>query len=1196
LKVRLEGQGRLEGKLNLAANILRSRVHLPNKETVVLAWFARLIDVKYLTRAPAEEMRQIWEALSVSLHHVKDVAARKNRAGGEEVKVSIEFLLNHIEQVDMSNQTILGCIKILLTLSPSSEPSDKSALLKLMPKLLDNADDNVPLVPTILEILDELPKLEAESESGKLLAKMSLSYAARDSETLQKITRKVLLQNTADYAEFFSGLFSVQAVKNDRSDSVNRLLQFINEGGDLAWLLGLIQSGDLNWLRANLFCLAAHLHGVGAVINEESLALVQITPEASPSTDALCNLVKSSLPLDISHVYRAEFTAGSLLSTVVKIILDKVGLTDATCAVIAVLNIHHPMLLEPLVTQLMLTKLRSGEPAPQLTRTLFSLVVKLRQLPKMVSKLLMQLRLSSGGMEYVWKHEDLEAFEDAVLQVPRVQCLEMWKTLVYHLSTDHAPGAESGEEAGVRCWAVATPLLTALLRRAQLADHNLPAQLSVRVTELLRDTVEKILSPLLKLLRFQEDPLFAGLACVVLELAELISTYRNVDFSVADEFRSKLIKKILKQKQLGGYTSLILLQLRLGGPGRDKIWKTFHTELLTAPATLPRLLDLVPPQYLADVRVGEEAWSGDREDPRLAALLIFPHLGAMASGEYSEPLLSQEVWSQPEQWNSLQSDLGLVIQNILQKLLDQSLTSSHQITPPSSSALERLEILPLETLPPVLKLAATGLGLVRLFHPGGGGGTEAVISRFLCRCLEDTDIFRYLNAAAVAEAALRLDQQSENTAVLLLLRVLAGEMVRYRKMLSELVEGFPSVLQAGMVAGRANYLEFGVSLLHRLTPILLDKNTKLEKRQMADKLAVLISKAVMKHGKKADLLCPRSVLLRAATLMVRVYGSGEAGIGAREGVNKLEKFVRKVLSNAMGGGRKEVLALVNSILQLDNKDILDILNPDIMQQVRTIALDNLDYDEGNNFISSLLHNGTTMPEVEKIFAHSTDPRTQLKLATVLIASKIQDSVRPLISPHLETSVINLILSEAIGPEDKISLADRLVSSMPALVSSSIETSVLASLLAHNIPLSSRSLKCFVTLVSNRPQLAVRQLPLLTYSLRQHLNALTEDTGSSSEEKAQLCRCMQQLTSLVKRRKGDWGNVAPYLVADILSASVHLTDHNLKQLLTSATHNLLDICETHSHEYLSANLPPAVNEVFKIVLQNYKTNYKFTGHV
>merc|ERR1711915_623587 len=100
-------------------------------------------------------------------------------------------------------------------------------------------------------------------------------------------------------------------------------------------------------------------------------------------------------------------------------------------------------------------------------------------------------------------------------------------------------------------------------------------------------------------------------------------------------------------------------------------------------------------------------------------------------------------------------------------------------------------------------------------------------------------------------------------------------------------------------------------------------------------------------------------------------------------------------------------------------------------------------------------------------------------------------------------------------------------------------------------------RCFVALVSNRPQLAVRQLPLLTTSLRNHLNALTEDASDSSssscEEKAQLCRCVQQLTSLVKRRKGDWGNVAPYLVADILSASVHLTDHNLKQLLTSATH-------------------------------------------
>ena len=229
-------------------------------------------------------------------------------------------------------------------------------------------------------------------------------------------------------------------------------------------------------------------------------------------------------------------------------------------------------------------------------------------------------------------------------------------------------------------------------------------------------------------------------------------------------------------------------------------------------------------------------------------------------------------------------------------------------------------------------------------------------------------------------------------------------------------------------------------------------------------------------------------------------------------------------------------------------------------------------------------------EIEHLLTHPSTA-VLLDVCNILLTSRIPDALQPCLKPHLERTVVQLVASPDLGLAGKAELADNLVSAMPALVSASVETCVLGCLLSCG-GLSSRTLKCFVTFTNNRPSLAARQLPLLTAGLRQHLEAMVEQ--QEGEDSLALCNQVQQLAGLAKRRKEDWGNVAPYLVADILSTNLQLNNHNLKQALVTATHSFLDLCETHSHEYLAANLPPAVNEMFKIVLQNYKANFKFSG--
>ena len=212
-----------------------------------------------------------------------------------------------------------------------------------------------------------------------------------------------------------------------------------------------------------------------------------------------------------------------------------------------------------------------------------------------------------------------------------------------------------------------------------------------------------------------------------------------------------------------------------------------------------------------------------------------------------------------------------------------------------------------------------------------------------------------------------------------------------------------------------------------------------------------------------------------------------------------------------------------------------------------MILDHLDTAEGKAYISSLV----AVQEIENLFTplRSTDPTVLLNICNILLTSRIPDALHPRLKPHLERTVVHLVGRQDLAVAAKAELVDNLLSAMPALVSASVETCVLGCLLAWG-SLSSRTLKCFVTFTNNRPSLAAHQLPLLTAGLRQHLEVLVERDQQEVEDSLALCNQVQQLAGLAKRKKEDWGNVAPYLVADILSTNLQLNNHNLKPGLSS----------------------------------------------
>jgi len=86
----------------------------------------------------------------------------------------------------------------------------------------------------------------------------------------------------------------------------------------------------------------------------------------------------------------------------------------------------------------------------------------------------------------------------------------------------------------------------------------------------------------------------------------------------------------------------------------------------------------------------------------------------------------------------------------------------------------------------------------------------------------------------------------------------------------------------------------------------------------------------------------------------------------------------------------------------------------------------------------------------------------------------------------------------------------------------------------------------------------------------------------------------------KKHKDDFARVAPYLIADILHlllpSKTPALLPNVKSSLISGINRLLDICDSHSKEFLSANLKEADRAIFKDILDTYNTYHRFKGAV
>ena len=131
-----------------------------------------------------------------------------------------------------------------------------------------------------------------------------------------------------------------------------------------------------------------------------------------------------------------------------------------------------------------------------------------------------------------------------------------------------------------------------------------------------------------------------------------------------------------------------------------------------------------------------------------------------------------------------------------------------------------------------------------------------------------------------------------------------------------------------------------------------------------------------------------------------------------------------------------------------------------------------------------------------------------------------------------------------------------------------------------------------------------RIPLVMEVMRNLLTSLAK----ASDQKLQLepnqlkelvkhSHHFDRLCDHMKKLKDEFARVTPYFIADIINILQQVTIYPVvRSNLLFGLYKLLDVCDSHSTDFLSGVLPPGRQEIFKHLFNNYKQYHKYSGKV
>jgi len=1161
LKAKLYSSLPFEARCRLATNVITCRVAVPHREDLVLDWVISSLRKKYLRQCEGQrkDEEKLWQCLASCLPNLPPTLDYSNVP---------DFLLDVVGLADMSLPEVVGSITLLLPLGCKAYPTSPSwpptiTLLLKQPSLVKPA-------------MSALTFLNLSTGIGlaPLLARLS-SVAVKHADLRVDagiIAKKLLFSSPSALAPLFTHLTTEDLEEKhcEPSTEASLLLASLEQGTDPRLLAEAAK--DLTpAVRLPLLALCSLMCGGPGPLRARTAVGAKLEAAATPCTKRLAAVLASSLPLDLSLEVHSGLGAGKLLQDTVRHCINKAGAGEDAGAMVAALRVHHPQLLEPLLPAILTAYLQHPVyPPASILSDMLEVMLALRQVPKLVARLFLHLRTVDVIEEVNWREGDLEALARVLPSLPRVQTLEMWKMLNFHLSSDCLASPPTSARVGSFCRLLG-PLLSTVLSHSQLADHNLPSSLMPRISALVSDTVGSMQAILdLGFLPAPQRTLLCSVVSALASLVALFKSYRNVEslgsvFELQDKVVAWLLDNPEWSKEIPG-AERILQNCHKSGlePGQLQL----SENAITAENYLPHSFDELSDEVLLRwVRKRSAIPSSLLDNPKCCAIVLMELLERVNKSSEELYIPSPEVWTRQEHWMDRDSYLGKSLASTLVTMLH----SEAPCTALASSDFSRLEALPLEHLPSALKLAAVLVTLSQVLKTKHGVKYQSLAAR----CLESSDAFRFVDAGAFLARLLMLEELGTGE----LMEAVTRMVGKYTKTIQDVTASFHLWEGAGVEEG-CKWVKAAVGLLESLKPATKGVEEG-EKRLAAELLVDKLCKFVVKIWKKlnTDDIKLTSLLFLASAQLIAVLGL-KVGSKASKMVASLADLA---LSSAPIPGWSTLLTSCCS-------------QPSLLEQVdnwrdRCWTLVSKEFCPKNKELVVSLLASTSNPDVlESMLMLVEGEAPNVSLWTEVLRAEVSDTCKDAKNKSVEAALV-VILREAGRSDTKVDLCllppllDALFSAPPC-ISSQMETLALACLALVPLVNTTPSLATLSLFLSHRTGLSNQTIPVVLALLRHLLPSTT-----SNEE----LQALAGVLGLVSRQRDHWGSVSATLTADLL-AHMSKLEPSSRAVLTSALMPLLPFLDKHDMELLSSSLDPATNELFKQLLTNYNSNHKFKGKI
>ena len=1155
---RLRENSSLDERCHLALRTFLSPVFIPGKEDTIMTWILETLDKKYKNRlASAGEKSEefvLWRTLLSCLHHLEQRALTIDVS-----RVAVpEILSNLLPVTDLSEDCVASSISLLLALSLPSQPSHP-LWVSVICSVLSSSSQDKDLISSVQGLLVSL-EVEAIQDPLQLVRCLSDLHLTQPHPVHQKITSRLLFPNAEPYINLFHHLSSSD--EKYKPDQVVSLLLSLLTMSTPPHLL--LQSCPANppWLKPKLLSLLLSCSGCPGIFSANSVLGARILSETRLYLD-VGGLVRDALPLDLSLEMKPGYLVSEYLTDVARHLAVKQGVSGDLEQVVTSLHRVHPQLLEPLVPLLTVRLLEDDQlRESQLFSQLLDVQIKLRQVPKMISKLFLQMR-SSQSTSVSWRSWDLQLLGSTISSLPKVQSLEIWKSLNYHFSSDVIEA--KNEEQVDATSNILGPIFKTVLTNSQLADHNLSSTLVPRVQDLMGTTflhLKKLKSR--EILSASQKKLLFDVTCAITDLSSLLAHYRNFEVYEGLATFGRTVAQMLSSDKENLREDWNMRSFVLRNSPTEKYTKKssdLSVGLLREIEFNPDLINSLSETVF--LKLLEENLPGNcslLENPHFCAGILYKSLTEL-NKEETLYIPDFSYWRTTESYSQLDSYLGKSMSSALTSVI-HSCQMNYSL---SEEHLQRLRQLHLKHLPPVLKLSASLVFISLLLS---AERRDERLELDCCQCLETTDLFRFIDAGLFLNKILSLNVSTD------LLEVVSKSAGRFNKGVIE-IERYFEELQKNDEKMRAS-----LCLLNVLGMTLDDENVVTEKKVSSRALAHKISNFVLMKFKTRNLEDEEEldIFCQLASCLLNLNND----------IEKLSALLSAVIDATLSEKCKSWKGLIKSVCENHLSLTISILPPDWRVISLKMLLDEEDKVPEYGLLKDLFKTASAN-EIQSIMHFLTEKNsTPTKLWIQIIHADVAETCVGLKRDSVEKAVWKICSDlNTADPSHVSDLFRTIFSSSPPCVSQQLEISCLGRLYLLPPNLASESLSSLSVFMSHRSKLSTRVIPLILSIIR-HIVTQSPATVDTLQS-------LQKVLGLLSRHKTDYAPVISFLLADLLNMVQSLAPRD-RGIITSSIYPLLDCLEKHNLTYLSTNLPPATTELFKLLLGQYNANNKFKGKV